>query len=143
MWTSFDDVSDRWIGGAMPADEQQVTTLIEDVEDMIAAAFPDIQTRIDDETLPLVRVQKVVARVVTRFLRNPTGQRQVTQGAGPFQQSVTYGGDEPGALYLTDADKAELAAPRSLRGKAFSVDLTPAEGYYPPVPDYLLWEPIR
>lgn len=139
MWTNYDDVASRWISGVIPADETQVTTLIGDAEDTIIREYPDIQDRIDEGSLPVERVQKVTARMVIRFLRNPTGVRSVTQGAGPFQQSTTFGGDEPGAMYLTDADRYELAGPTSQKGKAFSVDMTP-QGAHVPMPD--LWEPM-
>lgn len=139
MWTSYADVTDRWVGGSVPADEAQITTLIADAEDTILREYPDIQARIDDTTTPVERVIKVVARVVIRHLRNPTGQRSTTQGAGPFQQSITFGGDEPGALYLTDADRYELSGPTSHKGKAFSVEMTPA-GFVQPYPN--LWEPL-
>lgn len=139
-WTDYDDVASRWIGGGFPTDEGQVTTLIEDAEDTVLRAFPTIQTRIDDGTLPEARVRKVVARMVMRHLRNPTGMRSTQQGAGPFQQTTTFGGDEPGTLYLTDADRSELAGPTSNTGKAFAVDITPATANT--VPDDWFWEPL-
>lgn len=134
MWTSFEDIQDRWVGGTIPADSTQVTTLIADAEDTVAQEFPDIQDRIDVNEVPVERVIKVVSRMVIRHLRNPNGHRTTSQGAGPFQQSITFGGDEPGALYLTDADRHELAGRSSLRGKAFSVDMTPQR--WPSTPDW-------
>lgn len=139
MWTNYSDVTDRWVGGSVPADETQVTTLIADAEDTILREFPDIQDRIDAGSLPEERVVKVTARMVIRHLRNPSGQRSKTQGAGPFQESITFGGDEPGAMYLTDADRYELAGATSSKGKAFSVDMTQA-GYVAPLPN--TWVPL-
>lgn len=143
MWTDYTDVENRWVGGGFPADEALVTTLIGDAEDTILAEFPTIQDRIDIGDLPLSRVQKVVAKMVMRHLRNPKGHRQTTDGAGPFQQSVTYGGDEPGSIYLNDADRAELAPRTSLKGKAFSVEMTPQTGYNTYPPDSFVWETIQ
>ncbi|MGI5493824.1 hypothetical protein [Microtetraspora malaysiensis] len=123
-WTDPQDIVDRWVGPTLTATEGQLTTLIGDAEDTILREFPDIQDRIDADKLPLARVVKVVARMVIRHLRNPEGIRATQEGAGPYQVSRTYGGDEPGALEMTDADRAELAPKR--RGRAFSIDTTPA-----------------
>jgi hypothetical protein len=143
VWTNYADVTDRWVGGSVPADEATITTLISDAEDTILREFPDIEDRIDAGTLPVSRVVKVAARMVIRHLRNPTGQRSTSQGAGPFQQSITYGGDEPGAMYLTDADRYELAGPSSQSGKAASLDMTPSSYSYVVDPDEFLWTRIR
>lgn len=123
-WATPQDVRDRWLGpGDLPATDTQIATLIGDAEDTIRRAFPDIEGRIDSGDLPLPRVVKVVCRMVIRHIRNPEGVRTTQQGAGPFQVSRTYSGDEPGALYLSDQDMAELAPGR--RGRAFTIDTTP------------------
>lgn len=125
MWAIPDDVRARWLGpDPLTASDTQLQTLIDDAEDTIRSEFPNIQARIDDGDLPLARVVKVVCRVVLRVVRNPQGLRQVQDGAGPYQVSRTYGGDEPGEIYLSDEDRAELA-PARLR--AFSIDTTPSE----------------
>lgn len=129
MWTQASDVTDRWVDGTPPATEPQITTLLGDAEDTVLREFPDIETRIDgnpeevSNPIPLARVQKVVARMVIRHLRNPSGLRSTQDGAGPFQKTQTFGGDEPGAMYLTDDDRAELGGGQS--GRAFQVDMTP------------------
>lgn len=123
LWTSIDDVKTRWLGGDVPATDAQLATLLEDAEDTILGEFTDLDERITTG-LPIRRVRKVAARMVMRHLRNPSGVRTTQQGAGPFQESTTYGGDEPGALYLTDEDRAELGGHGS-RGGAFTIDTTP------------------
>lgn len=124
-WTVFQDVQDRWFGSALPATQAQIETLIADAEDTILREVPDVQARITANTLPLIRVVKVTYNMVARVLRNPSGMRSLTRGAGPFQESVTMGGDEPGALYMTEQDKRELQV--SEQGSdAFTVDMTPA-----------------
>ncbi len=129
-WAEPSDVRDRWVGAAaLTATAAQLLTLIADAEDTILREFPDLPDRIDSveegvEAIPLLRVKKVVARVVIRHLRNPSGIRQQQEGAGPYQRSTTYGGEEPGALYLTDEDRAELGG--RLSGAAFTIDQTPA-----------------
>ena len=123
-WATPQDVRDRWLGPtSIPATDEQISTLIGDAEDTILRVFPDIQDRIDGGELPLSRVVKVVCRMVIRHLRNPEGIRSQQEGAGPFQVSRTWGGSEPGALWLTDEDMAELAPGR--RGRAFTIDTTP------------------
>lgn len=126
-WATPQDVRDRWLGSKPPAaSEQQLTTLIADAEDSILREFPDIQARITAGTLPSTRVVKVVSRMVIRHLRNPEGIRATQEGAGPYQVSRTYGGDEPGALTLTDEDRAELAPPQE--SGAFAIDTAPGGG---------------
>lgn len=137
LWASLDDVKDRWLEGEIPATDTQLTTLLEDAEDTILGEFPNLQDRIDDGELPERRVVKVATRVVIRHLRNPNGVRTTQHIEGPYHQSVTFGGDEPGALYLTDADRAELQG-RSFHG-AFTIDAIPRP--YPSTePDP--WEPM-
>lgn len=124
-WTTYQDIQNRWIGDPFNATQSQVETLIADSEDTISREFPTIQARIDDESLPQIRVIKVTFNMVARVLRNPNGLRSVNKGGGPFQESVTYGGDEPGALYLTEQDKRELAIGIQGQGDAFGIDMTP------------------
>lgn len=124
-WTTPQDVKDRWLLGDLSVTDSQLVKLIGDAEDTVSSEFSDIQARIDAATLPLVRVQKIVSRIVIRHIRNPEGIRQVSETTGPFTGSRTYGGAEPGAMYLTDEDRAELAGvPTGQR--AFSVDLIPS-----------------
>uniref|UniRef100_UPI003F498B8C hypothetical protein n=1 Tax=Nocardia suismassiliense TaxID=2077092 RepID=UPI003F498B8C len=140
VWATAQNVRDRWVGpGAFPASvtDTHLGTLIADVEDSVRGEFPDIQQRIDDyatppdppnpRAIPLARVVKVVCRVILRHLRNPEGMRSKTMGAGPFSTANTYGGDEPGSLYLLDEDRDELAGLGSLGSgqKAYTVDTTP------------------
>ena len=58
----------------------------------------------------------------SRVLRNPAGYRQVTSGTGPFTGSATYGGDQPGEIYVTDEDRKDLIGRGKGRSiKAFSI----------------------
>lgn len=143
-WTAPADVRGRWIGdAALTADDTQLSTLLEDAEDTVLREFPDMATRLaraegtdttEGPSTPKRRLVKVIARMVIRHLRNPEGLRSVQEGAGPFQRATTHGGEEPGAVYLTDDDRAELGGHRS--GGAFTVDTMPAR---PPVSDALGW----
>ncbi|WP_406234937.1 hypothetical protein [Nocardia sp. NBC_01009] len=139
-WATAQNVRDRWIGpGPFPADitDAMLGVLVDDVEDSILAEFPDMQQRIDDyatpptpptpQAIPQARVVKVVCRVILRHVRNPEGVRTKSEGLGPFPIANTYGGNDPGTLYLTAEDREELAGLGSLGGgqKAFTVDTIP------------------
>ncbi|MGC0365008.1 hypothetical protein ABH922_002992 [Rhodococcus sp. 27YEA15] len=133
-WTIPKDVQDRWIGTPPEVSDEVLAVKIADAEDDILRADPQIDDRITSGVLPLIRVKKVVARMIIRHLQNPEGVRSVQQGAGPFQTSTTYGGDEPGALTLTDDDREELGIPKR-RTRAFSVGMTPDSAYQHRVTD--------
>lgn len=126
-WTEPRDVTTRWVGGELSASTEQITTLLEDAEDLIGSTFPDLKVGDDVGSIPLRRVKRVAARVVIRHLQNPSGVRSETEGAGPFQRTTTYTGDEPGALFLTDQDLRDLG--REVGG-AFSIDTTPSLAEY-------------
>lgn len=121
-WTTFSDVTARWVGPGIPTDSDLVETLIDDAEQVILASYPLIQDRIDDESLPLARVIFVVSQMVTRILRNPEGLNSWQQTTGPFSQSRSFGQENTG-IYLTDSELSLLAP--ITRGKAFEVNLAP------------------
>lgn len=143
-WTTFDDVTDRWVGSGTPTDETLVTALISDAEAVILSEFPKIQDRIDAEELPLAVVRMVVVRMVSRVLRNPEGLTYWQQTTGPFGQARNYG-TAAQDIWLSPEEK-ELLAPKK-RGKAFEVDLAPnatsgrpvivvtGDGYTSDIPD--------
>lgn len=126
LWVQIDDVKERWVVGEIPASDAQIETKIDDAEDIVLTQFPDIQARIDSGKVRLGTVVRVVAGMVVRFFRNPEGLRATGTTTGPFSETntVTYGGDEPGELYLTDRDIQDLLGRRS--GKAFTVSTVPA-----------------
>lgn len=124
-WTVPSDVTDAWIGEGAPVDNTKIELWIGKAEREIRRRIPDIQARIDAEpgTDLLDAARDVVVAMVTRVFRNPTGIRSTNEGTGPFTTSITYGGDTPGGLTLTEA---ELASLQGVRGGAFSVDLIPS-----------------
>lgn len=127
MWVTPDDVRKRWvIEPPLGASDEQIETKIEDAEDIVLSEFPDVQARVDSGALRVDTLVRVVAGMVVRFFRNPEGLRTTGTTTGPFseQSTVTYGGDEPGELYLTDADRNALGSRR--RGRAFTVSTIPA-----------------
>lgn len=131
-WAGYQDVADRWVGTDVPSDETLVETLLGDAEQIVLAAYPAIQDRIDAGTVPLERVTMIVVSMVTRLLRNPEFVRTVQETVGAFSQSRTYLGNDSG-LFLTDSETAMLRP--SSRGKAFEVDL----GYRATATGELVW----
>lgn len=125
IWTEPADVRDRWLGSEFEWTDAQVTKLLEDAEDTALREFPDLVERVGPTPpqIPVIRVKKVLARMVIRLLRNPEGYRTVQEGAGPYQETRTVGGQTPGEMYLTDEDRAELGNVRE--GRAFTIDQTP------------------
>lgn len=120
-WTTFEDITERWIGSGMPDDETLVNALILDAEAVILSQYPRIQERIDAETLSEDLVTMVTARMVTRVLRNPENLSYWQQTTGPFGQGRTFG--KAIDIWLT-SDERSLLAP-STRGKAFSFNSAP------------------
>lgn len=118
-WATVNDVRARWLDGDLPYTDGQVQSLVDDAEDIISAEFPNLDQRIASNEVSLVRVVRVVSRMVARVLKNPDGVRQRQETRGSFTGSVTYGGDNPGELYLSDDDRRDLGG-RAGRARAFS-----------------------
>ena len=123
-WTTFADVTDRWVGQNAPTDEDLVDALILDAESVILSVYPAIQDRIDAETISINVVKMVVVRMVSRVLRNPENLTYWQQQTGPFGQSRNFGGGTD--IWLTEEEKTMLAPTN--RGKAFTIDLAPDAG---------------
>lgn len=128
-WVVAQEIVDSWIGPGVPADTEKVETWIGRAERLIRRRVPDIQERIDLEvdlvpssTDTLDTARDVVVAVVTRVFRNPEGIRQRADTTGPFTGSVTYGGDQPGGLALTD-DELSLLVGGTGGQEAFVVDM--------------------
>lgn len=126
-WVVAQNVLDAWIGDDAPTDTALVDVWVGKAERLIKSHVPDLQTRIDDDISGdlLADTRDVVVDAVIRKFRNPEGLRQVTDNTGPFGNSRTYGGNEPGALYLTDEDLRKLRGTASAGG-AFTIDTIPA-----------------
>lgn len=118
-WATPQDILDRWVGSDKPTDEDLIQALINDAESVILAEFPAIQTRIDNDELPLATVVMVVSRMVSRLLRNPENLSYYQQTTGPFGQARNYGAGNTD-IWLSDNELALLSPQK--RGKAFEVD---------------------
>lgn len=126
-WTSAEDVLNAWIGDNAPSDRLQVERYIASAERKIRREIPSVVDRLASGNEPdlLDTVHDVVTEMVHRVYRNPEGVRQVQETTGPTSGSVTYGGDHPGSLYLTEDNRRALA-PVGGRSRAGEVDLIPA-----------------
>ena len=125
MWATPQDVADRWVGSPVP-DWTIAQPHIEDAEVLIRFEFPDIDERAEKDSALLGQLKFVVCQMVMRVLRNPDGARSTQQGAGPFQQTKTFGGDKPGSVWMTEDEYAMLSGRRSAGNqKAFMIDLLP------------------
>ncbi|RJU01980.1 hypothetical protein D6T65_05000 [Arthrobacter frigidicola] len=138
-WTVAQDVLDAWIGLGAPEDLASVTTWLGRAERLVRSEVPGLQARIDGGLEPdlLEDVRDVVVSMVERKFRNPEGVRTRQETTGPFSGSVTLGGDQPGELWITDAELKRLRAPGGTTGGAFTVDTIPVTSpmsphYVPP-----------
>jgi hypothetical protein len=132
-WTLGSEVIAAWIGEDAPTDTILVDTWVGKAERLLRSKVSGLADRIDADDEPdlLDNVKDVVTAMVQRVFRNPEGVRQRQEGTGPFTGSVTYGGDQPGALWVTDAELALISVSGSNRG-AFTVDTIPLTSPYSP-----------
>lgn len=132
-WTTATEVTAAWIGPDAPTDTALVDVWISKAERLLRGKVPTLTTRlaVTPVTEPdlLGNVQDVVTSMVQRVFRNPEGVRQRQEGTGPFTGSVTYGGDQPGALWVTDAELALVSIAGTNRG-AFTIDAIPVTSEY-------------
>lgn len=147
VWTAATDVVDSWIGDDAPTNLDLVDLWIGKAEREVRRRIPDLQARIDAEaelippsTELLEATKDVVVAMVSRVFRNPEGVRTIQKNSttGPFTSgdSITMGGDQPGALWLTDDEVAKLRGD-VISGGAFMVDTLPPDAglAYP-----IVWE---
>ena len=129
-FTEFADVERRWLVDEPIPAEAKVTAAIEDAEDALVAAVPDLAQRVNDGRVPVGRVHRIVARLVIEKVTNPRGLRTLQTSTGPFSDTHTYGGDRPGQIVVSQADVNELLGRR--RQRAFSIN-TAQYAYRSPV----------
>ena len=140
-WTTPDDVIASWIGDDVPTDADLIQRWIDRAERLLRREFPDLQDRIDsgDEPDLEATVIDVVAAMVTRVFRNQAGHRSVSgqETTGQFSGSntITFGGENPGALGLLDEERDALRPPDAPRGgQAFGIGVLSASAV-----DHLPW----
>jgi hypothetical protein len=132
-WTAAQDIVDSWIGEDIPEDLVVVDNWIGKAERLIRFRVPGIQARITAlETDLLENVIDVVAAMVTRKFRNPEGIRNSQVTTGPFTESRTFGGNDPGELTLLDSELAILLGATAGTRRAFTVDSFPTSSQFSP-----------
>ena len=103
-WTTPDDVLGSWIGDDAPDDALLVQRWIDRAERLIRREFPDLADRVASGLEPDLTdtIVDVVSAMVIRVFRNPSGHRSVSgqETTGQFSGSntITFGGNNPGAL---------------------------------------------
>jgi hypothetical protein len=123
-------VLNRWLAPDPPADDESLTMTIGRAERAIRQEVPTLATRLaatDPEGNPLEpdlaeRVGDVVYDLVLDAVSNPLGERTRSTNTGPFGESVTVGGDNPGRMVLTKAQKEFLGPPRTPRSRMGMID---------------------
>lgn len=127
-WTTASEVIAAWIGPDAPTSTVLVDVWIGKAERLLRAKVPTLTARlaVTPVTEPdlLGNVKDVTTAMVQRVFRNPEGVRSRQESTGPFGGSVTYGGDQPGALWVTDAELALISKAGTNRG-AYVINAMP------------------
>lgn len=110
--------------GLPEADRQQAEQLLDELWLEILALYPDLPERINDGKISPKLVALVMHRVVRRALQpqieGTEGITQLTQGTGPFTQTLQFEGRD-GAVFLKKRERQLLATGREDGSKVFSV----------------------
>ena len=126
-WTFPEDIISDWIGEGKPVGEEvTIGRWIARAERLIRREFPAISARLESGEEPdlLGALRDVTSSMVIRVLRNPEGYRQTSRTDGSFTGSVTFAGDTPGGLGLTQDERDALKPPGSVSaGGAFSISV--------------------
>jgi hypothetical protein len=106
VYANIADVSTRLGRPITDADEiAQVNAWIEDVEAIITARIPDLDTRVADGAPTATVVAMVVANAVIRKIKNPDGK--VSEGIDDYNYRLNEN-SRKGELFLTDEEWALL-----------------------------------
>ena len=119
IWTSAQDITDRWVGSNFPEDTEVLNALIDDAELIVLSVYPRIQDRITAGSLNENLIKLVVSRMVIRYIKNPENLTYLQQNTGPFGQGQTFGNDKD--LFMTEKERQLLAPNKG--GQARSISL--------------------
>lgn len=127
-WASPDDVRGVWLLDEedLPDDTKiskwiaRAQRLIESTRRQYAPSSQPIAARIAGDESLAETVSDLVVAMVCRVFSNPEGVRSAMDVTGPLTSNVTYGGDDPGTLYVTSKEMASVGVARR-RQRAFSV----------------------
>lgn len=102
VWATPGDVTAADIGGVTSAlSAEQVSYWLERARRAILAAVPEVEARVASGRVPKDAPGDVQVDLVLSKVGNPAGIRTIQETNGPSSGSVTYGGDNPGAMVLT------------------------------------------
>lgn len=131
VWATPQDVIDAWIGDDAPTDSAKLALWIGRAERLVRSNVKTLQGRLDSEadlvppsTELLFTVRDVVVEMVSRVFRNPKGIRQANVTTGPYTESQTFGGEQPGQLMVTADELAQLTGAGSGQ-RAYTVSMIP------------------
>jgi len=125
-WATPIDILDSWIGDDAPTDTILLEKWIDKAEREIRFRVPGIQARITAAEVDLLaNVVDVVSAMVSRKIDNPKGIRQSNTTTGPFTESQTFGGNDPGELALLPSELSKLSVNATVGQKAYSASLIP------------------
>lgn len=132
-WTTAQTVISTWIGDDVPTSTTLVDAWIGRAERLLRRQVPDLEERVAAAEKDLLEtIQDVVTAMVSRVFRNPAGVRTAADTTGPFGGTITFGGDQPGALTLLPEELAALTRGAQGAPRAYSVSMIPLESPYHP-----------
>lgn len=115
-WTSAEDVINRWVENPPEHDDVTLLTFIEDAEQIIKEAFPNISDRVDTGDLSIKTIKRVVSSMVQRAYALSgmyAGSTLETAGSFTRQESYSIPIDDRG-LGLTTKEYNALASKKKL-----------------------------
>lgn len=110
-FAEVEDVTARYEGDFPPEREDWVDLRIDDVEADLILMVPSLSEDVDQiDPTRLARATALVADKVLELYRNPERARTRTEGAGPYNETMTTydSGRTPAKGYFTDAEVATL-----------------------------------
>lgn len=129
-FAELDDVTARYEGEFPTEREDWAELRIDDVEADLILMVPSLTEDVDQiAPARLARAKALVADKVLELYRNPQRARTFTQGAGPYNESVTtYDSGKAVKGYFTDAEvtSLRLRTKRSNLGVAYIKSTNPA-----------------
>lgn len=103
VWAFVQDVRDADLEGvASGFHDAQIQYWLDRAERLIAGSVKGLDDRLAAGVVTLDAPSDVQIDLVLGKLGNPRAIRTIQESNGPTSGSVTFGGDSPGALVLTD-----------------------------------------
>ncbi|AYD89673.1 hypothetical protein D5R93_05735 [Actinomyces lilanjuaniae] len=125
------DVRDAWLLDVedLPG-EEALTRLVGRATRRLLGLDRRLASRLATDPDLASTARDVVVDMVLRVVSNPERIRTSSETTGPLTRSVTFGGDDPGGLYISDEEMRALGI-RRRRQQVFSAPGRP-RGWAPP-----------